>query len=81
MASTVIDPNIPNIKWPVPSEKDAKPIGWVATSCNPLESSSVKQSNVQSCKRNGTPRNGTVKCQSLDPRGLKIYTLTLMKSS
>lgn len=28
MAYTVIDPNIPNIKWPVPSEKDAKPIGW-----------------------------------------------------
>jgi hypothetical protein len=28
MASTVTDPNIPNIKWPVPFEKDAKPIGW-----------------------------------------------------
>jgi hypothetical protein len=28
MSCALIDPNIPNIKWPIPFNKDANPIGW-----------------------------------------------------
>jgi hypothetical protein len=28
MSYALIDPNIPNIKWPIPFNKDANPIGW-----------------------------------------------------